>query len=77
MAQRREFNPAVRAQALLRAKDRCQHCSSKAGLEIHHIGYLADRSLFNAMVLCARCHLGLHKARRDRRPSGVNLPAFA
>jgi 5-methylcytosine-specific restriction endonuclease McrA len=60
MAPRREFGPAVRRAALLRAKDRCELCGSKVELELHHIGNRGGRSLFNAKVLCAECHRRLH-----------------
>lgn len=61
---RREFSPAVRAAALLRAKDRCQQCGTKDSLELHHIGHWADRSLFNCRVLCRHCHRRVHALRR-------------
>jgi hypothetical protein len=49
---RREFKPAVRHAALVRAGFRCEKCGSRERLELHHIGNRQDRSGFNAMVLC-------------------------
>src|SRR6516164_4872788 len=57
---RREFRPAVRQAALVRAGYRCELCGSRERLELHHIGNRQDRSAFNAMVLCVRCHAKLH-----------------
>jgi 5-methylcytosine-specific restriction endonuclease McrA len=62
---RREFDSAVRLEALLRAKFRCEACGDKLTLELHHRGYRADRSLFNCQVLCAGCHVKEHKRRRQ------------
>jgi 5-methylcytosine-specific restriction endonuclease McrA len=56
MIERREFNPAVREQALIRATYRCERCGVRWPLEFHHRGHRADRSLFNCEVLCMRCH---------------------
>ena len=56
MVTRREFRPAVRQAALARAYYRCEQCGSRERLELHHIGNRQDRSAFNAMVLCVRCH---------------------
>ena len=50
------FRPAVRRAALARAYYRCEQCGSRERLELHHIGNRQDRSAFNAMVLCVRCH---------------------
>jgi hypothetical protein len=50
---RREFSSAVRNNALLRAKDRCETCGSRQQLELHHVGHRRDASLFNCLVLCA------------------------
>jgi hypothetical protein len=61
---RREFSPDVRHAAFVRAGFRCEKCESKERLELHHIGNRQDRSAFNAMVLCVRCHAKLHADRR-------------
>ena len=55
-----EFRPAVRRAALARAGYRCEQCGSREQLELHHIGNRQDRSAFNVMVLCVRCHAKLH-----------------
>lgn len=65
-AMRLEFSPAVRTAALLRAHHRCERCGSKTSLELHHRGHSADRSLFNAEVLCSDCHGEEHQRRRCR-----------
>jgi hypothetical protein len=57
---RREFSSDVRHAALVRAGYRCEKCGSRGPFELHHIGNRQDRSAFNAMVLCARCHAKLH-----------------
>ena len=66
---RREFSPVVRSNALLRAKDRCEVCGSRQQLELHHLGHRGDASLFNCLVLCARCHQAEHARRRNARPA--------
>jgi 5-methylcytosine-specific restriction endonuclease McrA len=73
---RREFSPDVRHAALVRAGYRCEKCGSRGPLELHHIGNRQDRSAFNAMVLCVRCHAKLHAARRDRF-GGRSPPAWS
>jgi len=60
------FSRDVKRAALRRARDRCEQCGSFDALEVHHIGYVKDRSLFNALVLCAPCHLAEHKRRNLR-----------
>jgi 5-methylcytosine-specific restriction endonuclease McrA len=60
---RREFSPAVRQAALLRAKFRCERCENKHELQLHHMGDPADTSLFNAQVLCINCHTEEHNRR--------------
>jgi hypothetical protein len=64
---RREFGPAVRSEALLRCKHRCESCGSRHDLQLHHVGYRADCSLFNCAVLCAACHTEEHQRRKERR----------
>jgi hypothetical protein len=66
---RREFSSVVRSNALLRAKDRCETCGSRHQLELHHVGHRGDASLFNCLVLCARCHQAEHTRRRNARPT--------
>ena len=61
-----EFTSAVRHVALARAGYRCERCESREQLELHHIGNRQDRSAFNALVLCVRCHAKLHADRRNR-----------
>jgi 5-methylcytosine-specific restriction endonuclease McrA len=62
---RREFNKHTRRLALIRACYRCESCGSKENLQVHHIGDNSDRSLFNAMILCAQCHSKEHAHRKD------------
>jgi hypothetical protein len=57
---RQEFSSVVRINALLRAKDQCEACGSRQQLELHHVGHRGDASLFNCLVLCARCHQAEH-----------------
>jgi hypothetical protein len=64
---RREFSSVVRSNALLHAKDRCETCGSRQQLELHHVGHRRDASLFNCLVLCARCHRAEHARRRNAR----------
>jgi hypothetical protein len=59
---------SVRSNALLRAKDRCETCGSRQHLELHHVGHRGDASLFNCLVLCARCHRAEDTRRRNARP---------
>ena len=63
---RREFSQAVHHAALMRAQFRCEQCGRKEQLELHHVGHRADRSLFNARILCAACHARYHADRRRR-----------
>jgi hypothetical protein len=65
---RREFSPAVRQAALLRAHYRCEKCGAREQLEFHH-RYRMDRSLFACVVLCVPCHVELHQreAAKSRR----------
>jgi hypothetical protein len=44
---RREFSQAVRTEALIPCKVRCEACGSRCNLEFHHRGHRADASLFN------------------------------
>jgi hypothetical protein len=62
---RREFSPAVRQAALLRAYYRCEDCGSRIGLEFHHRRKL-DASAFGCVVLCRDCHRQLHQRQRCR-----------
>ena len=66
---RRKFSSAVRSNALLRAKESCEACGSRQQLELHHVGHRRDASLFNYLVLCARCHQAEHARRRNARPA--------
>jgi len=61
---RREFSPYVRKLAFIQAKFRCERCSVKTELQLHHIGDPADNSLFNAQVLCDNCHTEEHTRRK-------------
>lgn len=63
---RREFQPAVRQAALLRAGYRCESCGARRPLEFHH-RYRLDRSAFSCMVLCVPCHTDLHRQLREGR----------
>jgi DNA-directed RNA polymerase subunit RPC12/RpoP len=58
---RREFSQVVRRVVLARAGYRCEQCGLRERLEFHHIGNRQDRSAFNAMVLCVRCHAKLQQ----------------
>jgi 5-methylcytosine-specific restriction endonuclease McrA len=60
MPYRPEFTQAVRDAALRRARYRCESCGRKGDLELHHVGNRADRSGFNAEVLCSACHSARH-----------------
>jgi hypothetical protein len=53
----------VRRVVLARAGYRCEQCGLRERLEFHHIGNRQDRSAFNAMVLCVRCHAKLQLRR--------------
>jgi len=66
---RREFSATVRTMALVRAKYRCEWCDAREQLQLHHIGSAVDSSLFNAQVLCERCHTDEHKRRTNRKRS--------
>ena len=63
---RREFQPAVRQAALLRAAYRCEQCGARESLEFHH-RYRMDRSLFGCVVLCVPCHRELHQRAAGKR----------
>ena len=67
---RREFSPAVRREALKRAQFRCERCGTKYPLELHHVGHILDRSLFNCLVLCVECHTAMHQAENARGRMG-------
>jgi 5-methylcytosine-specific restriction endonuclease McrA len=60
MIRRAEFTTAVR-----RATYCCERCGKGVVpvLEVHQRGHRADRSLFNAEVLCVPCHTAEHKKR--------------
>jgi hypothetical protein len=70
---RRQFSLAVRAEALLRAKGRCETCGAREGLEFHHRGNPRDASGFNCEVLCVACHRAEHARRRIRRLDAPRL----
>ena len=58
---RREFSPAVRQAALLRAVYRCESCGRRGvPLELHHRSR-GDWSAFAAVVLCIPCHRLFHQ----------------
>ena len=40
----------------------------KLRMRLHHVGHRLDASLFNCLVLCARCHQAKHARRRNARP---------
>jgi hypothetical protein len=63
------FIRTAKSGATLRAKDRCETCGSRQQLELHHVGHRRDASLFNCLVLCARCHRA-ERARRRNACSG-------
>lgn len=67
---RREFSAAVRRKAFDRAGWRCERCDMRWPLELHHVGHAADRSLFNAQVLCVPCHTKIHAAEKARNRLG-------
>jgi hypothetical protein len=67
---RREFTDAVRRKALERAGWRCEKCDARYPLELHHVGHAADRSLFNALVLCVECHTKIHQIENARNRMG-------
>jgi 5-methylcytosine-specific restriction endonuclease McrA len=78
MIRRAEFSTAVREQALLRATYCCERCGRRAPvLEVHHRGHRADRSLFNAEVLCVACHTAEHKKRTAAAGSAQRAAARA
>jgi 5-methylcytosine-specific restriction endonuclease McrA len=59
-----------RTQALSRAGHRCQTCGCRCGdvrLDVHHNTYerYGDESIFDLIVLCARCHARLHDPMED------------
>lgn len=65
----------VRLQALQNANYRCQLCSSKARLQVHHNTYrnLGHEASQDLIVLCDDCHTWFHQGGRmpdrDRRSS--------
>jgi len=67
---RREFSDAVKDLAMLRARFRCELCSSRTRkeLQLHHIGNPMDNSLFNAQVLCEDCHVNVHREMKGLPP---------
>lgn len=52
----------VRRDALRRAGNKCQLCSSRIRLEVHHNSYehLWDETEQDVVVLCRRCHAKFH-----------------
>jgi hypothetical protein len=38
-------------------------------MRLHHVDHRLDASLFNCLVLCARCHQAEHTRRRNARPA--------
>jgi len=53
---------------LQRDKWRCRNCGFRSELHVHHIVYRSlggDDSLENLLVLCARCHDGIHVDEQD------------
>jgi hypothetical protein len=69
---RREFQPAVRQAALLRAYYRCEQCGARERLQFHHRCRM-DRSLFGCAVLCVTCHAELHQRQREAAKSRQRL----
>jgi hypothetical protein len=44
-----------------------RHAGRANSLELHHVGHRKDASLFNCLVLCARCYQTEHARRRNAR----------
>lgn len=60
----------VRAQALRRARWRCERCGTRGSLDAHHWrGYamLGRETVFDLMMLCRDCHNTAHGWRKRRR----------
>jgi 5-methylcytosine-specific restriction endonuclease McrA len=65
---RLQLDPAsydqLRKQVLQRDGWRCQVCSSKQNLQVHHKHLRSQQGSdddLNLITLCARCHKGLHR----------------
>lgn len=59
----------VRSKALRRANMRCQVCSSRNSLQVHHCNYscLGEEKPRDVLVMCASCH----KKRHDPKQEGA------
>ena len=66
----------VRAEAIARAKGRCQLCNIKASLEVHHRTYVRKGKELpeDVVALCDPCHEGFHKMSHVQK-HGIS-PAF-
>jgi hypothetical protein len=54
---------------LPQAQCRCVVTGTAGARKLHHVGHCRDASLFNCLVLCARCHQAEHARRRNTRPA--------
>ena len=71
---RSPFWKAVRRAVLKRDRRRCQCCSTRTNLDVHHLSYarMWEGCLGDLLVVCRFCHIEVHR-RRVRRNAVVRL----
>lgn len=63
---------------VLAAVDRCESCSARSRLEVHHRIYerLGREMVDDAVVLCGTCHVLRHPSRMTAPPPGIDVLAW-